>query len=170
MSEGSSCRNSSGCRSNISNHYYFDMVLAKDPLHSSVLHQCWDILLQIGGHQDDLSIPVMMWVWCVRTNLGWVYEFFSAEFNFTVSFFDFYSYINAYHWKSNFWEVIQVYGVLNFTVWCNVIFLLWHSWGGVVNGMLCAWAFEGGPTSASPTLQCGSWTIHQECLYQGVLL
>jgi len=31
MSEGSSCPNSSGCRSNISNHYYFYMMLAKYP-------------------------------------------------------------------------------------------------------------------------------------------
>ena len=170
MSEGSSCRNSSGCRSNISNHYYFDMVLAKDPFTFFCFTSMLRHFTADWGPQGDLSIPVMMRVWCVCTNLGWVYVFFSAEFNFTVSFFDFYSYINAYHWKSNFWEVIQVYGVLNFTVWCNVIFLLWHSWGGVVNGMLCAWAFEGGPTSVSPTLQCGSWTIHQECLYQGVLL
>jgi hypothetical protein len=38
MSEGSSYQNSSGCRSNISNHYYFDMVLAKDPSQSSVFY------------------------------------------------------------------------------------------------------------------------------------
>jgi len=38
MSEGSSWQNSSGHRSNISDHYYFDMMLAKDPSHSFVFH------------------------------------------------------------------------------------------------------------------------------------
>ena len=58
--------------------------------------------------------------------------------------------------ESNIWQVIKIYSVLKFTVWCHAIFLFWHSWGDIVNGKLSAWAFEGGLTSASPTLQCGS--------------
>jgi hypothetical protein len=38
MSEGSFCRYSSGHGSNISNHYYFDMMLAKNTSHSSVFY------------------------------------------------------------------------------------------------------------------------------------
>jgi len=38
MFEGSSCKNFSCHGWNFSNHYYFDMVLTKDPWHSSVLY------------------------------------------------------------------------------------------------------------------------------------
>jgi len=36
---------------------------------------------------------------CLCTNLGWVYVFFSAEFNFTVSFFYLCLYIKTCHWN-----------------------------------------------------------------------
>jgi len=51
----------------------------------------------------------------------------------------------------NLWQVIKIYSVLKFTVWCNVIFIFWHFWFGIVNGKLSTRASEGGPNSASPT-------------------
>jgi hypothetical protein len=95
---------------------------------------------------------------------------FNAEFNFTVSFFDLYCYINVYHWNNNLWQVVMLCSVLKLTVWCFLFFP--HQRLAFVNGNLSVWAFEGGQTSVSPTLQCGSEALDhpQECLYQGLLL
>ena len=59
MSEGSSLQNFSGGKEYVSEHYCFDMVLAKDPWQSSVFTSMQIISLQIEGDQEDLSIPVI---------------------------------------------------------------------------------------------------------------
>ena len=52
-------------------------------------------------------------VTCLCTNVGWVYLFFSAKFNFTVSFFDLYLYINAYHGNKEIMKTNkEIYSVL----------------------------------------------------------
>ena len=76
------------------------MVLAKYPWHSSVLHRCQAIWLDWGtpGWSFYPSYCTISPT-CLCSNLGWVCVFFSAEFNFTVSFFDLYLYIKACHWN-----------------------------------------------------------------------
>jgi len=65
---------------------------------TSVMQIFW---LQTEGHQEVSFYPIYC-AWsltCLCTNLWWVYVLFSAEFNCTISFFDSYIYINAYHWN-----------------------------------------------------------------------
>jgi len=44
--------------------------------------------------------------------------------------------------ESNIWHVIKIYRVLKFTASCHAIFLFWHSWDGIVNEKVSAWALE----------------------------
>ena len=52
------------------------------------------------------------------TNLGWVYVFFSAEFNFAVSYVHLYLYINSYNWNKELTASSNlIYSALKFSVW-----------------------------------------------------
>jgi hypothetical protein len=61
-----------------------------------------------------------------------VYVFFSAKFNFTVSYFDLYLYSNVYNGNKEIMNSNkEVYSVLKFTVLFHVIVLLLLSCSGV---------------------------------------
>jgi len=57
MSEGNKCQNFSGSRWNISNHYNFDMVLAKGPWQSSVFYISADHLPAYWGQPGRYIYP-----------------------------------------------------------------------------------------------------------------
>ena len=106
---------------------------------------------------------------CLCTNLGWVYMFLNAEFNFTASFFVCIDTLMHVTDTSNSWQVGKLHSVLKCTVCCHVIFPLltllgWHLWLGSCLSRL----------SKEVKLQRHQpWlvglklrTIQQECLYQ----
>jgi len=149
------------------------MVLANDPWQSSVFYIDADHLTTDGGPPGSSFYPSYC-TWSLCSNLGWVYVFFSVEFNFSMSFFDLYIYTLMHITEtSNLGQVVKIYSLLKFWVWCHVIFLLlalmgWRSWmGSCLCGLLKKVKLQHHQTY-SVVLKL--WTIHQECLYQGVLL
>jgi len=148
------------------------MVLANDPWQSSVFYIDADHLATDWG-PPGISFYPSYCTWSLFSNLGWVYVFFSAEFNFPISFFDLYIYTLMHITEtSNLGQVVNIYILLKFSVWCHVIFFCWHSRGGVREWEAVCPGFwrrsDFSITRLSVVLKL--WTIHQECLYQGVLL
>jgi len=116
--------------------FYTVLIWCLLRIHDILLVLYWyrDIWLQTEDNQQVISIPVIaceIWPVCIPI-YRCVSVIFIAEFNFTVSFFDLYLYINTYRWnEENTYSNKEIYNEFRFTVLCHAIVILlavlqWH--------------------------------------------
>jgi len=137
MFEGNSCQIISDHRSNVSNHYYCDLVLAKR-IHD--LFQCYALIqkrLTSDWRWPASSFSPSYCTWIVKRVCVPIYRsvpiYFSADFNFAVKFFYICLYITSYQRKRQVMNSNKViYSVLKFIVVCHVIVLLLASVNGSI--------------------------------------
>ena len=168
MSEGSCSQNVSGIGK--TSVIIIILIRCLPRIHDSLLFCTSMHLTADCGRLGSSFFPIYCTrsIMCLCSDLGWVSLFFSAEFNFTVSFFDLYQYMNAYYWNNELMNSNkEIYNVLRSTVWCRITVLLlgvlgWHLWKRSCLSRLLMDVKLWGHHTCSEGLQM--WTIHQECL------